>query len=106
MSKSRNWAVDCNQFEPMKRSSLIVRDCQDGDNGVGERLMIIGFNEINPDLDTKGLTYEDAELIASAPFMQDTIIEILSLLNDDTYNLDVIKSKLHKALDRSGYEMD
>lgn len=106
MKTYRNWGVDSNWHEGMGNGcNIIVRDISDGDNGIGQRLMVIGINNVNSEIQA-GLCYEDAVLIASAPFMQDTIIEILSLLNDDTYNLDVIKSKLHKALDRSGYEME
>lgn len=105
-NKYKNWAVDCNQFEPMKHTSIIVRNYTDGDNGVGDKLMIVGFNEINPDLDTEGLTIEDAVLIASAPKMQYTIAEVLSLLKNDKYSLELIKDKLFNALIRSGYEMD
>lgn len=107
MKTYRNWGVDCNWHEGMGNNGcdIIVRDVSKDDNGIGQRLMIIGINNVNSEIQA-GLCYEDAVLIASAPFMQDTIIEILSLLNDDKYNLDLIKSKLHHALDRSGYEMD
>lgn len=106
MKTLRNWGVDSNWHEGMiYGTSIIVRDISDGDNGIGQKLMVIGINSVNKEIEA-GLCYEDAVLIASAPFMQDTIIEILSLLKDDKYNLDLIKSKLHHALDRSGYEMD
>ena len=106
MNSLRNWGVDSNWHEGMSNgSSIIVRDVSDGDNGIGQRLMIIGIDNVNSEIEA-GLCYEDAVLIASAPFMQDTIAEILSLLNGDKYSLQLIKSKLFNALIRSGYEME
>lgn len=106
----KQWVVDCNYHEPMLKSSYIVRDCRDGDNGIGENLMIVGFDALNPGLESGGLSYENATLIASAPFLQSTILEILPLLEQKKIDINLIKNKLANALYKSGYgyndEMD
>ena len=43
-----NWVIDYNHFEPMLNgSNIIIRDNHDGDNGIGDKLMMVGFNQIN-----------------------------------------------------------
>lgn len=62
----KKWGVDVNQFWPMSGSDIIIRDSTPDDNGEGNILMIVGMNQVNPDIKA-GISEEDAYLIAAAP---------------------------------------
>jgi len=78
--KAKTWYVDCNEFSPMiNGSQIVIRD--EGTNGEGTKLMLIGLGEVNEDLPR--LTHEQAYLIASAP----VLLEALQNIQNDNNNI-------------------
>ena len=94
-----NWVIDCNHFEPMLNgSNIIIRDNHDGDNGIGDKLMMVGFNQINNDIEA-GIPEEFAGIICSAPKMFNAIKTIIEgVSNYNRTDLDWIVKTLKESI--------